>query len=157
MPKEKSEFYQERDEAVYKTYLNVLRRSKTPVDIHKAIDELRGEPQPRFWVPARTVYYIIRRYARYGEAPRKALQRDVIAKYNAIKDKRDLKGQSLSFIADFVTAQPTHGFYLSHRRLFDIIRKMRKERFQKRCREALMGLQGHERHTLLYGYNPNAH
>lgn len=153
MQKEKSEFYKERDDAIYNTYLRVLRRQQPPVDINRVIDEMRHEPQPRFWVPARTIYYIIRRYARYHEVSNKPLPRDVISRFNHVRNKRELKGQSLSFIADFVTASATKGFYLSHRRLFDIVRRMRKERFAQRCAAALKGLQGYERQAVLYGPN----
>lgn len=176
----KSDFYKERDNAVYETYLRCIRNTPKTIDIDAVLRDVANSKQPRFWVPARTVYNILRRYIRHraplpppsappSSVPPQAvsplastpaqqsvspLVRDILAAFHRLRNKREYRGKSLYFIADFVTAEPTRGFYLSKRRLFDIIRHIRKEKFQQRCRQALTGLQGFERHTLLYGQSP---
>lgn len=154
---QKSNFYKERDNAVYNAYLNIMKQSTSTYDTEEVIKKVAAAPQTRIWVPARTVYNILRRYVKHKLHPsefKKPLIRDVIAAYNRIKNKRDYQGKSLYFIADFVTAEPANGFYLSRRRLFDIIRHRRKENFRLRCESALTGLQSYERQTLLYGLKP---
>ncbi len=174
---EKSNFYQERDNAVYDTYLKTMRETKDTFDTDDIIRRVAVSPQPRIWVPARTVYNILRRHIKHhhpsntplmgsptsraipsgspeGHPHLSPLARDVIAAYYRLKDRREFRGKSLYFIADFVTAEPSHGFYLSHRRLFDIIRTRRKQNFTKRCSLAISSLQSYERHTLLYGLKP---
>ena len=183
----KSDFYKERDNAVYETYRRCIRNAPKPIDIDAVLRDVANSKQPRFWVPARTVYNILRRYIRHraplpppsapvqgASAPPSPvspqavsplastpaqqsvspLVHDILAAFHRLRNKREYRGKSLYFIADFVTAEPTRGFYLSKRRLFDIIRHIRKEKFQQRCRQALTGLQGFERHTLLYGQSP---
>lgn len=170
-----SEFYQERNKAIYDTYLAVSRHHKEPVTLATIVEEVRQSRQPRFWVPSRTVYNIIRRYLRSTSsepltskkhqaqtaqthaavatrsgAALSPLSRAVIATYLRIRGRRELSGKSLAFVADFVTAEPSKGFYLSHRRLFDIIRRRRKQNFKQRCAQALSGMQSYERHLAYY-------
>ena len=156
-PDDDRTFYHERNDAVYATYLSVQRSTPAPLDIDSAAAIVATSPQPRFWVPSRTIYNILRRHTHHRytteDYQRKPLVRDVVAAYDRLRRHREYQGKSLYFISDFVTAQPTRGFYLSRRRLADIIRRRRKENFDRR-RAALKGLQAYERHALLLGLKP---
>ena len=153
--KEKSDFYRERDEAIYQAFLKCSKNHTGPLDIDKVIDDVMREPQKRIWMPARTVYETICRYAS-TPPPRSAkpVVHYVLSVFRRIRNRRELRGKPLTFISDFVVAEPSVGFYLSHRRIFDIIRKMRKEKFRERCQSALKGMQSFERHALIYGKQP---
>lgn len=128
----KSEQTELRDEALYAAYKEALASSKA-VDHNEAVRIALQSPQPRMWVSFYGVYRALLRIVRNSrEAPkgesRKHLLAEVERKYNELIKRRAFKDASLFFIASFIIAEPSTGFYLSEARAKRIIWGVRKKK-----------------------------
>lgn len=121
-----------RDEALYQAYKTAFSSSKG-VSHSEAIALALKSPQPRMWVSFYGVYRALlclvkgsRRAPK--DASRKDLLEEVDKKYRMLKEKRIFKDMSLLFIASFIIAEPSTGFYVSEEYAKKIIWRARKQR-----------------------------
>lgn len=134
MGRQKSEHKKERNEALYMAYKRI-RSERLDLPEEEVVRLAIHAPQPRMWVPFNSVYRILRRiiYKREGEErrdARKGLRDDIERCYENLRRLRMFsgKGRPAYFIASFIIAEPSHGFYISIASAVRIISEMRKEK-----------------------------
>ena len=130
MKNTQNEYTRLRNEALYAAYKEALRSGKD-VSNTEAIQMALRSPQPRMWVPFYGVYRALLAVVTGSRMPpknmaRKNLLREVEYKYNELVKRRAFKGASLFFLASFIAAEPSTGFYISEASAIKRICKMRK-------------------------------
>lgn len=121
-----------RDYALYEAYKSALA-SHGEISHSKAIQMALEAPQPRMWMSFYGVYRALLCIVKGSKRPpkdasRSRLLEEVERKYRRLKEKRLFKGASLFFIASFIIAEPSRGFYVSEEYAKRIVWKIRKER-----------------------------
>ena len=119
----------QRDEALYAQFKKTWGEHPE-LSSDEVIKLVLKSPQPRLWVSFNGVYRILRkilynswtepkRIARYG------LVAEVERKYRRLKQQPVFRDASAYFLAAFIIAEPSRGFYLSQGSAYNIIRRTR--------------------------------
>ena len=121
-----------RDYALYEAYKDALSSSRE-ISHAEAVRMALRSPQPRMWVSFYGVYRALLCIVKGSRRPPKDASRarlieEVRGKYEKLRPQRIFKGASLFFIASFIIAEPSCGFFLSEERAKRSICKIRKER-----------------------------
>lgn len=128
----KKEYTRLRDYALYDAYKEALS-SNRGISHAEAVRMALMSPQPRMWVPFYGVYHALLCIVKGSRTPPKDTSRallleEVKRKYDKLKGQRIFKEASLFFIASFIIAEPSCGFFLSEERASRSIGEIRKER-----------------------------
>lgn len=130
MVRHESDLVEPRDEALYAEYKKALGVGER-VTHEQAIQMALHAPQPRMWVAFYGVYRILLRIVHGSrEAPknkaRLSLEGEIERKYYMLKRQRAFRNASLFFMASFIIAEPSVGFFVSKEYAKRIVWKKRK-------------------------------
>lgn len=119
-----------RDEQLYETFKKIWKE-KPHLSFDEVIEEVLCSAQPRLWVGFSGVYRILRRilYGKEHDPNHKArggLKGHIERQYFKLRKQVIFRKASPYFIASFIQAEPSRGFYISHSRAKIIIYKQRK-------------------------------
>jgi len=108
---------EERDEALYKQFKQTWK-SHPELSYDEVVDLILKSPQPRMWVGFYGVYHRLRRilYNSKNKLTIKAkqgLEQEVLEKYQRLTKQPIFKNASPYFLASFIIAEPSVGFYIS--------------------------------------------
>lgn len=121
-----------RDSAFYEAYKKALS-SGGEVSHSDAIRMALESPQPRMWVSFYGVYRALLCVVKGSRRPPKDTSRskllcEVERKYKILREKRMFSDMSLFFMASFIIAEPSQGFYISEVYAKKLVWRIRKER-----------------------------
>ena len=132
----KSEHRELRDEALYEAYKKT-RGDFPMLSFDEQIQKTLSARQPRMWVSFYGVYRMLLRIiaekkTHYKKPLRAGLEKEIEMKYRRLQTSPYMKNASAYFIASFIIAEPSAGFYVSHsyakRIIFKTIHKKQQER-----------------------------
>lgn len=121
-----------RDFAFYDAYKKALSSGRD-ISHSDAIRIALESPQPHMWVSFYGVYRALLCIVKGSRRPpkdasRSKLLREVERKYKMLREKRMFSDVSLFFLASFIIAEPSQGFYISEVYAKKLVWKIRKER-----------------------------
>lgn len=125
----------QRDEALYAQFKKTWGEHPE-LSSKEVIRLVLRSPQPRMWVSFNGVYRILRKilYNSWSEPKRHArtgLVAEVERKYMRLKQQPIFREASAYFLAAFIIAEPSRGFYVSPGSAYNIIRRTRKAHLKK--------------------------
>ena len=120
-----------RDEALYAQFKKIWRDNPS-LPFNEVIKLVLKSPQPRLWVSFYGVYRILQKIL-YGSRrgpkrkSRRGLEEEIERKYRALKRQPIFRDASAYFLASFIIAEPSRGFYLSEASAYRIILRIQKK------------------------------
>lgn len=126
------EYIDERDEALYKAYLEALKKKQ--VKSHtEAIIEAINTPTKRFWISPHHACRKILKFKKMKEMGnarpiREEALKEIFAIYEKLETKPTFKGASAFFITTFAVQHEAPKFYISPTRAGAIISRMKRRR-----------------------------
>lgn len=126
------EYINERDDALYKAYLDALRRK----DVHSHADAINAAintPTRRYWV---SPHHACRKMLKYKKKQkdsnirpiREQAMNEIFQIYQTLEKKPTFKGASAFFITSFAIQHPASQFFISPTRASAIISRMKRRR-----------------------------
>lgn len=122
----------QRDKALYETFKQVWK-THPELSYDEVIEQVLVSPQPRLWISFYGVYRMLLKIL-YGSRKgpkgksRNCLEAEVRRKYATLIKHRVFSKASAYFIAAFIIAEPSRGFYISPAYAKRIIWRVRKDR-----------------------------
>lgn len=141
MKRSKSEIREARDEALYATFKTVLRENPE-LSYDEAVRKTMETRQPHMWVSFYGVYRTLLRIKKGMNGRKKPnahlakahLEEEVERKYRKLSSSGFMKDASAFFLASFIIAEPSKGFYLSYiyaKKIISQRRKMHQRRWRR--------------------------